>query len=113
MNPHIQRAELPPHPVDEPRTTAPAADDTLELGIDQIQWTEPEPEPESHGAGGRAVLGYGLAILAILWVGFTAWSAGRVMAGQPLTSPALAQWLAIAAGPLALLRSEERRVGKE
>ena len=103
MNPHIQRAELPPHPVDELRPTASAADDTLELGIDQIQWNEPETEREAHGAGGRAVLGTGLTILAILWVIFTAWSAGRVMAGQPVTSPALAQWLAIAAGPLALL----------
>ena len=34
---------------------------------------------------------------------YTAWSAGRTLAGQPLTSPAVAQWLAVAAGPLALL----------
>src|SRR5688500_11222636 len=71
--------------------------------MDQIQWSEPEAEPEAHGAGGRAVLGTGLTILAVLWVIFTAWSAGRVMGGQPLSSPALAQWFAIAAGPLALL----------
>src|SRR5687768_6485514 len=104
MNPHIQRAELPTRQAEElPATDLPAGDDTLELGFDQIQWTEPEAEQESRGAGGRAVLGYGLTILAILWVGFTAWSAGRIMAGQPLTSPALAQWVAIAAGPLALL----------
>src|SRR5918993_5781718 len=102
MNPHIQRAELPPHEADELRQTAPD-DDTLELGFDQIQWSEPESEREHHGAGGRAVLGYGLAILAILWVAFTAWSAGRVMAGGPLSSPAPAQLGAIAAGPPAFL----------
>src|SRR5687768_16277375 len=104
MNPHIQRAELPPHGVEQhPATDFAAEDDTLELGMDQIQWSEPEAEREAHGAGGRAVLGTGLTILAILWVGFTAWSAGRVMAGGLLSSPALAQWVAIAAGPLALL----------
>src|SRR5687767_9858437 len=103
MNPHIQRAELPPHQAEVLSATDSPADDTLELGFDQIQWSEPETEPETRGAGGRAVLSYGLTILAILWVGFTAWSAGRIMAGQPLTSPALAQWVAIAAGPLASL----------
>src|SRR5215213_5837628 len=104
MNPHIQRAELPPHEAEQhPATDFAAGDDTLELGMDQIQWSEPEAEREVQGAGGRAVLGYGLAILAILWVAFTAWPAGRVMAGQSLSSPALAQWVAIAAGPLALL----------
>ena len=104
MNPRIQRAELPPSETEElPVTDASRQDDTLELGFDQIQWTEPEEEREAHGGGGRAVLGTALTILAILWVGFTAWSAGRVMAGQPMSSPALAQWVAIAAGPLALL----------
>src|SRR3990170_6602095 len=103
MNPHIQRAELPPQQAEVHSATDSPADDTLELGMDQIQWSEPEAEPEAHGAGGRAVLGTGLTILAVLWVIFTAWSAGRVMGGQPLSSPALAQWFAIAAGPLALL----------
>ena len=104
MNPHIQRAELPPHEVEElPASDFAAENDTLELGFDQIQWSDTQAEREAQGAGGRFVLGIGLTILAVLWVGFTAWSAGRVIAGQPLTSPALAQWLAIAAGPLALL----------
>ena len=49
------------------------------------------------------VLGWALALLAALWLGYTAWSAGRALADQPLTSPAFAQWVAIAAGPLALL----------
>ena len=44
-----------------------------------------------------------LSLLAILWVGYSSWSAGRTLGGQPLSSPLVAQWLAIAAGPLALL----------
>ena len=31
------------------------------------------------------------------------WSAGRTLAGQPLSSPQVAQWIAVAAGPLALM----------
>ena len=49
------------------------------------------------------MLGLALTILAALWIGYTAWSAGRALAGQPLSSPQIAQWVAIAAGPLALL----------
>jgi hypothetical protein len=56
-----------------------------------------------QAAGGRQVLGWTLAILAALWVAFTGWSAGLALATEPLAAPALAQWLAIAAGPLALL----------
>ena len=41
--------------------------------------------------------------LAILWTAFTAWSAGRALADQPLSSPAIAQWVAILTGPLALM----------
>jgi hypothetical protein len=109
MNPHIQRAELPPaettpQAVEElPVTQQGREDDILELGFDQLPWSESRNERESQAAGGRRVLGTALIILAILWVGFTAWSAGRVMASQPLASPAVAQWVAIAAGPLALL----------
>ena len=44
-----------------------------------------------------------LSILAALWLAYTAWSAGRTLAGQPLTSPLIAQWIAVAAGPLALM----------
>src|SRR5688500_17978881 len=108
MNPLLQRAELPPHEAEvltaiEPADSSSRRDDTLELGFDQIQWSQNQPEREARGARGRAVLGTGLTILAIVWIMFTAWSAGRIMASQPLTSPAIAQWLAIAAGPLALL----------
>ena len=38
-----------------------------------------------------------------LWLAYTAWSAGRALAAQPLSSPQIAQWVAVAAGPLALL----------
>ena len=67
------------------------------------EWALPESEPVPAGAGGRAVLGWGLAILAAAWIAYTAWSAGQALASQPLNSPALAQWVAIATGPLALL----------
>ncbi len=71
--------------------------------FDEMEWSEAQSEHEQAGAGGRAVLGWALALLAILWTAYTAWSAGRALATQPLTSPAIAQWVAIAAGPLALL----------
>jgi hypothetical protein len=70
---------------------------------DESEWVLPEAEPEPAGAGGRAVLGWALALLAALWIAYTAWSAGRELANQPLSSPGIAQWVAVAAGPLALL----------
>ena len=80
----------------------PVQDAPLEL--DDLAWTDSAPEDQTDsGAGGRAVLGSALIALAILWVSFTAWSAGRSLAGQPLSSPAVAQWVAVATGPLALL----------
>ena len=102
MNPTPQRAE-PLH--------MPAAEvEPLDLTSDQIavqpsfdphQWEESRAEAE--GAGGRQVLGAGLIALAALWLAYTAWSAGRSLAAQPLSSPAIAEWIATAAGPLALL----------
>jgi hypothetical protein len=65
-------------------------------------FVEPEREPES-GAGGRQVLGWALIAAAAIWIAFAAWSAGQSLGGSPLTGPVLAQWLAIATGPLALL----------
>ncbi len=112
MTPRSQRAELPPAelprtedlPLTQSTDRSSEEDDILELGLDQLPWTEPETEPEARAvAGGREILGYGLTILAILWIAYTAWSAGRALADQPLSSPAIAQWVAIAAGPLALL----------
>lgn len=108
MTPTPQRAE----PL--PRTTD--ADDPLELTsvyaqsgapLEEEQWLQPtEPMDlvsNAPGAGGRRVLGISLIVLAALWLGYSAWSAGRTLAAQPLSSPLLAQWLAVAAGPLALL----------
>jgi hypothetical protein len=99
MTPRSQRAESLPPAIGEA--------EPLELTIDQIAVAEPtfdsEQWAEKKGAGGRQVLGIGLIVVGVLWLAYTAWSAGRTLAGQSLTSPLLAQWLSIAAGPLALL----------
>ena len=58
---------------------------------------------EQKRAGGRMVLGSALTLLAALWLAYTAWQAGRTLGGQPLSSPQIAQWIAVAAGPLALM----------
>ena len=78
-----------------------AATDFIEPSFDEGQWRE--RSTEERGTGGRQVLGIALTVLAILWVAYTAWSAGRTLSGQPLSSPQLAQWIALATGPLALL----------
>ena len=55
---------------------------TEELELESSQSYEAsewvETRNVAQGAGGRAVLGWTLSILAALWVGFTAWSAGRM-----------------------------------
>ncbi|MFL6730338.1 MAG: hypothetical protein ACJ8E3_02495 [Sphingomicrobium sp.] len=89
--------EIEPLELTDPVSANPA----VELTFDPDQWAE--SRSEERGAGGRQVLGTALIILAALWVAYTAWSAGRALAGQPLSSPAVAQWMALAAGPLALL----------
>jgi hypothetical protein len=76
-------------------------DMAMQPEFDQEQWSE--QQSEARGAGGRQVLGISLSLAAALWFAYTAWSAGRALAGQPLTSPAIAQWIAVATGPLALL----------
>jgi predicted nucleic acid-binding Zn-ribbon protein len=102
MTPHPQRtAHLPP-PSDAAEPLEPRNDDfSVEPVFDQGQWLE--QTAEERGTGGRAVLGSALAVLAALWLAYTAWSAGRTLAGQPLSSPQIAQWVAVAAGPLALM----------
>jgi hypothetical protein len=99
----LPATELPPVPEAPPVSESSPPDDTLDLGFEQMQWSEPEADRAARGAGGRQVLAIALIALAVLWVAYSAWSAGRVMATQPLSSPAIAQWIAIAAGPLALL----------
>jgi hypothetical protein len=98
------RAEPLPQPI-EGVDFKPIAQDQESMGHFEAEWVADEPEAEARpdGAGGRAVLGWSLALLAAAWIAYTAWSAGRQLASQPLSSPALAEWIAIAAGPLALL----------
>lgn len=89
-----------------PETEIPAAldeDTSHAAGFDQLQWEESRSDDSPATAGGRTVLATALIVLAVIWTGYTAWSAGRALGNGPLTSPALAQWIAVAAGPLALL----------
>src|SRR3982751_819830 len=102
MNPFAKHAE-PESPVQdegEPLDLTSALMSS-EPSFDQEQWAE--SRAEERGAGGRQVLGTLLAVLAAAWLAFSAWSAGRSLGGQSLSSPAFAQWIAVAAGPLALL----------
>ena len=85
----------------EPIELLSAAADFVEPTFDEQQWVE--QSAEERGTGGRQVLGIALSLLAALWIGYSAWSAGRTLGGQPLSSPQIAQWIAIAAGPLALM----------
>ena len=66
-------------------------------------WSFTAEEPQPVSPGGRAVLGWALGLMAAAWLAFSAWSAGQALAAQPLTSPEIASWVAVAAGPLALL----------
>ena len=104
MNQTSQRLERLHRAADEQPIGTPVEDETpLELGFDDMRWSENQAEHEPAGAGGRAVLGAVLGLLAMLWIGLAGWSAGQALAGEALSAPAAAQWLAVAAGPLALL----------
>ena len=98
------RADHLPQPIED-RPIEPVTEDQLQQNYEEAEadWVSPEVESQPTGAGGRLVLGWALAVLAAAWIAYTAWSAGRQLAGQPLTSPALAEWVALATGPLALL----------
>src|SRR3954453_13850975 len=105
MNPTPQRAPLGAEPLSpaaaDPQPLELTSDDlAIQPAFDPDQWAE--SQAEERGSGGRQVLGTALVILAALWLAYTAWSAGRALAGQPLSSPGIAQWIALAAGPLAL-----------
>jgi predicted nucleic acid-binding Zn-ribbon protein len=105
MTPTPNRAEPLPPAIDaaEPLELT-SADRAQETGFEEERWLQPTEAPAGEpGSGGRQVLAVALGLLATLWLGYSAWSAGRALAGQPLSSPYVAQWLAIAAGPLALL----------
>ena len=96
--PHYAEREPDAPPVTDP---VESRSETSLAAFDELAWTE--RRDEQRGAGGRQVLGWALALIGALWLGYTAWSAGRALAAMPLGSPAFAQWVAIAAGPLALL----------
>lgn len=103
MTSRPNRAASLPQPADastEPLELTPDLAVDGNLTFDHHSWAE--SQAEHSGSGGRAVLGWFLSILAGLWLGYAAWSAGRTLSGQPLTSPEIAQWVALAAGPLAL-----------
>lgn len=101
MTASTQRADEPLRHPEQPFTEGR---DSIDIdGFDRLQWEETRAEAHESAAGGRAVLGWGLTLLAVLWIAYAAWSAGRAIAAEPLSSPAIAQWIAIVAGPLALL----------
>jgi len=105
MTPTPQRAE-PIVPLrEEPEPLDLTSADVLHEPPLESPWLQEAPAVESRamGQGGRQVLGITLCVLAALWIGYCAWSAGRTLAGQPISSPQLAQWLALASAPLALL----------
>ena len=103
MTTNPKRAEhLPPaDDAAEPTNLLASSMDFVEPAFDRRQWQD--QAAERQGAGGRQVLGVALAVLSGLWLAYAAWSAGRTLSGQPLSSPQIALWLAVAAGPLALL----------
>ncbi|HEY0627776.1 MAG TPA: hypothetical protein VGD23_00445 [Sphingomicrobium sp.] len=74
-----------------------------EPGFDRMSWAEIREVQGVASEGGRQVLGWALGIMALLWTGYAAWSAGSALAAEPLTSPQVAPWIAILAGPLALM----------
>lgn len=94
---HPQRAALAEEPLELTETLAEPAGEPEPVSIDFA------PQEVEDGAGGRQVLGWTLSVLAALWLAFVAWAAGRSLGSQPIGAAAVAQWLAIAAGPLALL----------
>jgi DNA repair exonuclease SbcCD ATPase subunit len=77
------------------------AEPPFDPDFDRETWAE--SQAERQGSGGRQVLGTALIVLAAAWLAFSAWSAGRSLAGQSIGSPAFAQWIAVTAAPLALL----------
>jgi predicted nucleic acid-binding Zn-ribbon protein len=105
MTPTPKRAEPLPPATDAAETLELTSADAIhgrEAG--EEEWLQPSESPVRQlGAGGRQVLGIALAILAVAWIAYCAWSAGRTLSGQPLSSPMVAQWMAISASPLVLL----------
>ena len=74
-----------------------------DAGFERLNWADVRHEDGPATPEARRLLGWALSSFAVLWIAYTAWSAGRSLADQPLSSPAVAQWIAILAGPLALM----------
>ena len=90
MNASTQRADEPHLPPgDAPLNVTGDENARFEPAFDSVEWAETRAERDDAAAGGRAVLGCALTLLAALWIGYTAWSAGRALAEQPLGSPAI------------------------
>ena len=89
-----------PHPADTDELILDRAvgDPVPEPEFDATAWRETVEEETPAAPGARRLLGATLGILAIAWLGYVFWLAGASLAG-----PALAQWVAVASGPLALL----------
>ena len=104
MTPTPQRAEPLPPAFDATEPLELTSADLVQHGESgDEQWLQASEPAHGRGAGGRLVLGISLGVLAALWLAYCAWAAGRTLAGPSLSSPVVAQWLAVAAGPLALL----------
>ena len=106
MSSHPFRAHGNRYPDDGPVEHIPTVEGeevSSDPGFDQMGWAEIRDVHGVASEGGRQVLGWGLSLLALLWTAYAAWSAGRSLATEPLTSPQIAQWVAILAGPLALV----------
>jgi predicted nucleic acid-binding Zn-ribbon protein len=106
MTPNPKRAEPLPQAIESAEPLELNSSDLASQLSEEEQWLQAaeaqEPHVAERGSGGRQVLGFALVVLSALWLAYSAWSAGRTLAGQPLSSPLIAQWFAIAAGPLAL-----------
>lgn len=97
------RPDLPPLELTEEFGRPADEGNGFRAEFDSLRWAESEAETDLRGAGGRTVLAAALIVLAIAWTGYIAWSAGRSLGSEPLTSPLVAQWLSIAAAPLGVM----------
>ena len=102
MTPVPNRAEPLPTPFED-AISPPDDAGAPAQGFDEQAWAYVAEEPQPVTAGGRAMLGWALGLLAAAWLAFSAWSAGQALSTRPLSSPELASWVAVATGPLALL----------
>ncbi len=104
MTPTPNRAEPLPPAIDaaDPHELS-GADATEHIDATE-EWLEPAVYPDRDvGAGGRQVLGIALGFFATLWLAYSAWSAGLTLSIHSFASPLVAQWIAIACAPLALI----------